>query len=47
MILKWILKTLVGMAQTGLIWLRKGSVVLSCECIKKLSDSIKCGKFLD
>jgi hypothetical protein len=26
-----------------IIWLRRGT----CECVKELSDSIKCGEFLD
>jgi hypothetical protein len=46
-ILKWIFKTQDGEAWTGLIWLRIGQVVGSCECSHKPSGSIKCWKFLD
>jgi hypothetical protein len=45
-ILKWICKR-YGEAGIGLIWLRIGQVVDSCDCGNKPLDSLKCGEFLD
>ena len=35
----------VAWGETGLIWLRVGQVVGSCECRKEPSRSVKCGEF--
>jgi hypothetical protein len=46
-VLKWIFKKWDGEPWTGLSWLRIGQVAGACECCNELSDSIKCGEFLD
>jgi len=46
-ILKWIFREWDVGAWTGLIWLRIGTVGISCECGNEPSGSIKCGEFLD
>ena len=46
-VLKWIFIKWDGGAQTGLIWLRTGTVTGCCECGNELLGFIKCREFVD
>jgi hypothetical protein len=46
-IFRWIFRKWDVRAWTGLMWLRIGHVVGTCECSNEPSGSIKCWEFLD
>jgi hypothetical protein len=45
LILKWILRTLLAMERTGLMWLLLGQVAGSCEQCNEISGCAKCRQF--